>query len=140
MELKTNIQAEENRHDIIITREFDIPVELLFKAHVDKEIFEEWMTHDYGTVTAQIFDIKKNGSFQFQTSNAGNVVFTVNGVIHDVIPNQKIIRTFEMSNAPFGIQLDFIEFEKRGSDKSKLTMHSVYRSVELRNQLLKLPF
>jgi len=68
------------------------------------------------------------------------VVFKANGTIHEFVPNQKITRTFEMENAPFGVQLEFLEFEKITDETSQLKMQSVFRSVELRDQLLKLPF
>jgi uncharacterized protein YndB with AHSA1/START domain len=141
MEQKTKIHAQEGKHDLTITREFDLPVELLFKAHQDKELFEEWMTHDYGIVKALTYEVKKHGSFHFQNSDlSGNVVFSASGTFHDVIPNEKIIRTFEMSNSPFDVQLDFLHFEKLGNDKSKLTIHQVFRSGAIRDELLKLPF
>jgi hypothetical protein len=45
-----------------------------------------------------------------------------------------------MENSPFGVQLEFLEFEQLTDDISKLNMHVIYRSVELRDQMLKLPF
>ncbi len=84
---------------------------------------------------------KKHGGWQFETTDAqGNVVFRANGVIHKFVPNRKITRTFEMENAPFDVQLEFLEFEKLTDDTSKLNMHIVYRSVALRDQMLQLPF
>ena len=46
MELKTKIKAEENMQELFITREFDLPLELLFKAYEDAEIVEQWMLKD----------------------------------------------------------------------------------------------
>ncbi len=136
MERKTKIHAEEGKQELLITREFDLPVALLFKAYVEPEIVEQWM----GTKVLKL-ENKKHGSWQFETSNAhGDVVFQSNGVIHDVIPNQKITRTFEMDNTPFATQLEFLEFEKLTGDTSKLTMHIVFKSVADRDQLLQLPF
>ncbi len=87
------------------------------------------------------FENKKHGGWQFEKKDdQGNVVFRANGVIHDFVPNSKIIRTFEMENTPFPAQLEFLEFEKLTDDTSKLTMQIVYRSVALRDQMLKLPF
>jgi hypothetical protein len=84
---------------------------------------------------------KKHGSYQFEVRNKeGIVVLVSSGVIHQFIPNQKIIRTFEMENTPFEPQLEFLDFEKLTDDTSKLTMHIIYRSVALRDQMLKLPF
>jgi hypothetical protein len=45
-----------------------------------------------------------------------------------------------MENTPFSVQLEFLEFEKLTDDTSKLIMQIVYKSVELRDQMLKLPF
>lgn len=136
MEQKTKINAEEGKQDLIITREFDLPVDLLFKAYVEPEIIEQWM----GTKVLKL-ENKKHGSYQFETKDKdGNVIFQSAGVIHDVTPNQKITRTFEMGNTPFGVQLEIYDFEKLGDDKSKLNMHVIYESAAQRDQVLKLPF
>ncbi|WP_316785725.1 SRPBCC domain-containing protein [Pedobacter frigiditerrae] len=136
MELKTKIHAEDGKQEIVITREFDLPLELLFKAYVEPEIVEQWM----GTKVLKL-ESKKHGAWQFETSNPqGIVVFKANGVIHEFIPNQKITRTFEMENTPFPTQLEFLEFEKLTENTSKLTIHIIYKSVEFRNQMLGLPF
>lgn len=141
MERKTKIHAEDGKHDLIITREFDLPVELLFTAHTEPEIFEQWMSDEYGTTKVVKFESKKHGGWQFQRTDAkGNVVFQANGVFHGFVPNQKITRTFEMHNSPFDVQLEFLEFEKLSDDTSKLNMQIVYRSIALRDQMLKLPF
>ncbi|SMD11591.1 SRPBCC domain-containing protein [Pedobacter nyackensis] len=136
MERKTKINAEDGKQEILITREFDLPLELLFKAYVEPEIVEQWMS----TKVLKL-ENEKYGGYQFETTDPkGNVVFRANGVIHDFVPNRKIVRTFEMENAPFDAQIEFLEFEKLSDDRSKLSMHIVYRSIALRDQLLQLPF
>ena len=136
MEQKTKINAEDGKQELVITREFDLPLELLFKAYAEPGIVEQWM----GTKVLKL-ENKKHGSWQFETTDAkGNVVFQANGVIHEFSPNQKITRTFEMEHTPFAVQLEFLEFEKLTDDSSKLNMHIVYRSVALRDQILQMPF
>jgi uncharacterized protein YndB with AHSA1/START domain len=136
MEQKTKVHAEEGKQELVITREFDLPVELLFKAYAEADIVAQWM----GTKVLKL-ESKKHGSYQFETSDAnGNVVFKANGVIHEFSPNRKIIRTFEMENAPFGVQLEINEFEKLTDSTSKINIHTIYESVALRDQVLKLPF
>ena len=136
MELKTKVNAEDGKQELVITREFDLPVALLFKAYEDPEIVEQWMTSKVVRLES-----KKNGSYQLEkTDDKGNVVFQANGVIHEFIPNRKITRTFEMSNSPYGVQLEIYEFEKLSEDTSKLNMHVIYESVEQRDQVLQLPF
>ena len=134
MEQKTKLTAEDGKQEIVITREFDLPLELLFRAYADPEIVEQWM----GTKVLKL-ENKKHGGWAFQTADAqGKVLFQANGVIHEFIPNQKIIRTFEMENTPFGVQLEFLEFERLTDDTSKLNMHTVYRSVADRDKMLGL--
>ncbi|HVX25571.1 MAG TPA: SRPBCC domain-containing protein [Parafilimonas sp.] len=141
MEQKTKINAEDGKQDLIITREFDLPLELLFKAYEDPELVEQWMSNEYSTTKLLKLESKKHGSWQLQSSDAkGNVVFRANGVIHEFIPDKKITRTFEMENTPYGVQLEIYEFEKLTDDTSKLTMHVIYESNEQRDQVLKLPF
>ena len=136
MEQKTKIHAENGKQELVITREFDLPLELLFKAYEEAEIVEQWM----GTKVLKL-DNKKHGGYQFETSDAkGNVVFRANGTIHEFVPNQKITRTFEMENTPFDVQMEFLEFESLTNGTSKLTMHIVYRSIALRDQILQMPF
>lgn len=135
MERKTKINAEEGKQELVITREFDLPLELLFRAHVEAEIVEQWM----GTKVLKL-ECKAHGSYQFETTDPKGNKHRFNGVIHEFVPNRKITRTFEMENMPFGVQLEFYEFEPLTEDTSKLSMHLVFRSVALRDQLLQLPF
>ena len=135
MERKTKVDAEDGKQEILITREFDLPVDLLFKAFVEPEIVEQWM----GTKVLKL-ESKRHGSYQFETTDPKGNRHGFNGVIHELVPDEKITRTFEMENTSFGVQLEFYEFEKLTSDTSKLTMHILFRSVGLRNQLLQLPF
>ena len=136
MERKTKVSYQPARHDVVITREFELPLSLLFKAYEDPEILEQWM----GSKALKL-ENKKHGSYQLEKKDdQGNVVFRANGTIHDFIPNSKIIRTFEMENTPFEPQLEFLEFEELTDDTSKLTMQIIYRSVALRDKMLSMPF
>lgn len=136
MEQKTRVDAENGKQEILITRQFDLPVEALFRAFSDPEIVEQWM----GTKVLAL-ECKKHGSYQFETSDPkGNVVFRANGTIHEYVPNERITRTFEMENTPFPVQLEFLEFAAAGGEASRLQMKIVFKTVEDRDMLLKMPF
>lgn len=136
MELKTKIHAEDGKQEIFITREFDLPVKLVFKAYTEAELFEQWM----GTKVTK-FENRPHGSYRFETSNPqGEIVFSANGTIHEILQNEKITRTFQMENTPFPVQFEFLEFEKITDNTSKITIQTIYKSVEFRDQMLKLPF
>lgn len=85
MEQKTKIIAEQGQQQILITREFELPVELLFRAHVDPEIIGQWMGN-----TVVKFEARPHGGYRFEKKDAnGNLLFGANGVIHEFVPNKK---------------------------------------------------
>ena len=133
MEMKTKVTAEDGKQEMLITREFDLPLELLFRAYADPEIVEQWM----GSKVLKL-DNQKHGGYQLEKKDdQGKVVFRANGAFHEYVPNQKITRTFEMENTPVGVQLEFYAFEALTDDTSKLTMRVIYESVAQRDQVLQ---
>ena len=135
MEPKTKIHAEDAKQDLIITREFELPLDLLFKAYEEADIVEQWM----GTKVLKL-ECKKHGGYEFETTDPKGNKHLFNGVIHEFVPNKKITRTFEMENTPFPVQLEYLDFESLTEKTSKLTMQIVYRSVADRDRMLQLPF
>src|SRR5262245_57963818 len=102
MEQKTKIDAADGKQDLTITREFELPVELLFRAFVEPDLVAQWM----GTKVLKL-ESRKHGGYEFETADPkGNVMFRANGVIHELSANRRITRTFEMENASFGVQLE----------------------------------
>lgn len=135
MERKTKIHAEDGKQELVITREFDLPLELLFKAYEEPEIIEQWM----GTKVLQL-ENKNLGSYRFETTDPKGNKHEFSGTIHEFSPNERIIRTFKMENTPFEVQLEFLIFEKLTDDTCALNMQIIFKSVELRDQMLQLPF
>src|SRR5438132_12286120 len=115
MEQKTKVHAEDGKQELVITREFDLPLELLFKAYVEPEIIEQWME----TKVLKL-ENKKHGGYQFETTDPKGNKHGFNGAIHEFVNDEKITRTFEMEHSPFGVQLEFLRFEPLTDDTSKL--------------------
>lgn len=135
MEQKTKVHAEDGRQELLITREFQLPLHLLFKAYEEAEIVEQWM----GTNVVKL-ENRDHGSYRFETTDPQGNTHGFHGTIHRFSPEREIVRTFEMESGDFGPQLEFLEFESLSETTSKLTMHVVYRSAEVRDCILKLPF
>ena len=134
-ELKTNVQAADGAHDLWITRHFDLPVARLFQAFTAPELVAQWMR-----TKVLVLDCRKNGHYHFETPGPKGTVFELRGVIHDFVPNQSIVRTFEMAPTPFGVQLEFLQFGAETENTSNLRMHVVYESNEHRQNVLKQGF
>ena len=135
MELKTKVDAGKGKQEIVITREFDLPVHLLFKAYTEAELLEQWM----GTKVLQL-ESKQQGAYHFETTDPMGNKHNFRGVIHEFSSDKRIVRTFEFEKMPFGVQLEFLEFEQLTETKSKLTILTLFKSVAQRDQLLQMPF
>jgi uncharacterized protein YndB with AHSA1/START domain len=136
VEQKTKLIAEDGKQEILITRTFDLPVNLLYKAYTEPELVEQWMGNKVLKMENQA-----HGSYLFETTDGqGNLLFRANGSIHKVIKNENITRTFEMENTGFPVQLEFLDFEPITEDTSKLTMKIIFKSFADRDNMLKLPF
>jgi uncharacterized protein YndB with AHSA1/START domain len=135
MEQKTTITAQEGRQDLNITRQFDLPLALLFKAYAEADLVAQWM----GTTVLKL-ESKKHGSYHFETIDPKGNKHGFSGVIHEFVPDSKITRTFEMDNTPFGVQLEVYQFEQLTAETSMLTMHVIYETLAQRDQVMQLPF
>lgn len=136
MEQKTKVHAEDGRQEIIVTRQFNLPVTLVYRAYTEALLLAQWM----GTNVVKL-ENKNHGSYRFETAGPdGSIAFSAEGVFHEVVENRRIVRTFKMENADFDVQLEFLEFEALTNDTSTLTMQIVYKSVALRDAQLKMPF
>jgi uncharacterized protein YndB with AHSA1/START domain len=136
MKRKTEVHAEDNRQDLLITREFDLPVHKVFRAYTEPELLEQWM----GNRVLKL-ENRAHGGYAFETRDpSGNVLFRANGVIHSLVADKSITRTFEMDGTPFPVQLEYLDFTEVTPETSRLTIHIIYKSVADRDAMLKLPF
>ncbi|WP_225586961.1 SRPBCC domain-containing protein [Algoriphagus sp. Y33] len=125
----------DGQQELFITREFDLPIALLFKAYVIPELVAEWM----GTKVIKL-ESKRHRAYQFETTDPKGNLHRFSGVIHEFEAEKKITRTFEMENTPFPVQLEFLEFIPLSEDRSRLIMQVIYKSVKDRDEHLKMPF
>lgn len=135
MEYKTQVQGETGRQDILVSRIFDLPLESLFRAFVEPDLVAQWM----GTKVLKL-DAIRHGSYRFETTDPKGNVHRFSGCFHECIPNSHIIRTFEMEDTPFPVQLEFLDFNKLTEESSRLDMLILCKSPTDRDNMLKLPF
>lgn len=135
MEQKTKVLADDGKQDLNIIRDFDLPVELVYKAYTDAELLGQWM----GTKVLRL-DNHPQGGYRFETSYEGKVMFRAHGCIHELLQDKKIVRTFEMENVNIGAQLEVLNFEALTENTSRLSIHIIYQSEGYRAEQLKMPF
>lgn len=134
----TKITVEPGKQELTITREFDAPRDLVFKAHTDPELFVQWLgPHGY-TMTLETFEPVSGGKYRYiHTDPAGNA-YGFHGVYHEMSP-ELMIQTFEFEGMPEKghVILDSMRLEELPNNRTRITIHSVYQSVADRDGMVQ---
>ena len=136
---KTTITAEPSKQELFIIREFDAPRELVFQAHTDAELYAQWLGPNGLDTRFDVFEPISGGRYRFiQTDQDGNE-FAFHGVTHDVTAPERIIGTFEFEGLPESghVILETTKFEALPGNRTRITAHSVFQSVEDRDGMIQ---
>jgi uncharacterized protein YndB with AHSA1/START domain len=134
---KTEIVAEPGRQELFIKREFDAPRHLVFRAHVDPEIYVKWVGPRDLKMTIDKWEPHGGGSYRFTHERDGHK-YGFLGVYHEVVQNERIIGTFEFDGLPEPghVILGTTKFEDLPDGRSRLVHQSVFQSVEDRDGMI----
>lgn len=134
----TKIVAEPGKQEIVITREFDAPPELVFKAHTDPKLFAQWIGPRGLTTTLKTFEPVSGGQWRFIQKDKDGNEFGFHGVFHEVSP-QRVIQTFEYEGMPERghVTLDTTKLEALPNGRTRLTAQSVFQSVADRDGMVE---
>ncbi len=134
---KTEITAEPGRQELFITREFDAPRELVFKAHTDPEIYVKWVGPREMTMTIDKWEAHDGGSYQFTHARDGHT-YRFLGVYHEIVAPERIIGTFEFDGLPERghVILGTTKFEELPGGRTRLVHQSVFQSVQDRDGMI----
>jgi uncharacterized protein YndB with AHSA1/START domain len=133
---KTEYRIEPGTHEMVITRVFDAPRALVFKAFTDPDLLPKWWGPRRLTTVVERMEVRPGGSWRYvQRDPAGNE-FGFHGVYHLVEPPERTVLTFEFEGAPGHVAMQTSTFEEFDG-KTKLTQHSVFQSVEDRDAMVQ---
>jgi uncharacterized protein YndB with AHSA1/START domain len=135
---KTTIKAEPGRQELYITREFDVPFELVYRAHTEADLYIQWLgPHGYEMVL-ETFEPYSGGRWRYVHKDQEGNEFGFHGVFHEISP-ERMIQTFEFEGMPESghVILDSMTLEPLPGDRSRITVHSVYMSVEDRDGMIQ---
>ena len=134
---KTEIIAEPGKQELFIKREFDAPRELVFKAHIDPDIYVKWCGPRDLTMTIEKWEPYAGGSYKFTHERNGQK-FAFLGVNHEVVEPERIIGTFEFDGLPEPghVLLGTTRFEELPGGRTRLVHQSLFQSVEDRDGMI----
>ncbi len=133
---KTEIEVVPGKQEIVMSRVFDAPRELLFKTFTDPKLFARWWGPRRLTNDIDRMDVRPGGSWRVvQRDDAGNEA-AFHGVYHDVVSPQRMVQTFEFEGVPGHVLLQTATFEDVEGG-TKLTLKSIFESVEDRDGMVQ---
>jgi len=121
---EAEIIVDEKVPMVTIIREFDAPVENVFRAHVDPDLFVQWNWPDGYEVDFDHFDCRTGGAYRI-TMSGEDMAGSVHGSFHDVITNELIVQTFTPDVVPDLVILEKHRFEDLGDGRTRLTATSL---------------
>jgi uncharacterized protein YndB with AHSA1/START domain len=136
------IGAEPNKQEIIIIREFDAPRELVFKAFTDPKLYVQWLLGPKSselTMRLDKFEPKTGGMWRYVHKDQSGNEFAFHGSYHEVLAPERIIDTFEFEglSEKGHVSLETARFEALPSERTRLTIQSVFQSVADRDGMLR---
>ena len=135
---KTVVTAEPGKQELFITREFDAPSHLVFKAHTDPDIYAKWVGPNDLEMSIQRLEAVDGGTFEF-THTRGEHAYRFFGSYHEVLAPERIIGTFEFDGLPERghVIMGKTTFEELPNNRTRLIHQSVFFSVEDRDGMVQ---
>src|ERR1700738_1421429 len=135
----TTISAEPDKQKILITREFDAPRELVFKACMDPKLISQWWGPRNLSTIVDKMDVRPGGQWRFINRDAEGNEYAFHGVYHEILAPELVIDTFEFEGLPETghVTLETMKLEELPGGRTRLTTQSVFQSVADRDGTLQ---
>jgi uncharacterized protein YndB with AHSA1/START domain len=135
----TTVLAEPGKQEILITREFEAPRELVFKAVTNPELIPQWWGPRNLSTEVDKMDVRPGGQWRFLNRDAQGNTYAFHGVYHEILAPERIIDTFEYEGLPETghVTLETMKLEALPGGRTRLTVQSVFQSVADRDGMLQ---
>ncbi|MCC6501050.1 MAG: SRPBCC family protein [Anaerolineales bacterium] len=135
---KTVITVEPNKQELFITREFDAPRALVYKAHTDAKIFTQWLGPRGYEMVLKEFEPVSGGKYHYIHKDQDGNEYGFRGAFH-TMSEELMIQTFEFEGMPEPghVALDTMRLEELPNNRTRVTIHSVYQSVADRDGMVQ---
>ncbi len=137
---QTSIIAEPGKQEVYIIREFDAPRDMVYQAHTDADMLAQWMGPADRVVKFEKFDPRPGGFYRYTVSSKdGKEIAAFHGSVHEATAPERVIQTFEFEGLPERghVAMETALFEELPGNRTKVTVHSVFRSVADRDGMMQ---
>lgn len=132
----TRIDAPAGVPFIDVTREFEAPRDLVFRAYSDPDLLVQWLGPRKYTMKLEAWEPRDGGTWRYIHSDEDGNSFGFHGVFHGDQTPDGMLQTFEFEGWPGQVSLEKLTFEERDG-KTVVRTHSVYQTVEARDGMVE---
>ncbi|MFJ9556722.1 SRPBCC family protein [Nocardiopsis sp. NPDC101807] len=129
------VTVEPGRQDIVVTRTFDAPRDVVFKAMTEPEHLARWWGLDETDTVVDRAEARPGGTWRFVEKAAGGEEYAFHGVFHDVVAPERIVQTFEFEGMPGHVAMDTHMLEEKDG-RTLYRAISVFQTVEDRDGMV----
>jgi uncharacterized protein YndB with AHSA1/START domain len=130
-----NVTSEPGTLEIVVTREFDAPRDLVFRAFTEPDLLAQWLGPRGYEMKVDRFDVRDGGSWRYIHRDDKGNEFAFHGVFHGEPSPDGFVQTFEFEGYPGHVQMDTARFEEMDG-RTVLHIQSVFQSVADRDGMV----
>jgi uncharacterized protein YndB with AHSA1/START domain len=120
---------------IEITRTFDAPRRLVYKAYTTPELIKRWWGGDRGEVTIAEVDLRVGGKWRYVMTANGGYEVGFHGKYREIVPNERLVYTETFEGMPEGEGLNIVTFDEENG-RTILKNVAEYPSKEIRDTVI----
>jgi uncharacterized protein YndB with AHSA1/START domain len=121
--------------EIFMTREFDAPRELVFKAITDPKLIPNWWGPRKYTTIVDRMDVRPGGAWRF-INRGPDGEHGFKGQYREIVPPERIVQTFEWEGLPGHVSVETLILEEIDG-KTRMTATSVFDTKEDRDGMFE---
>jgi uncharacterized protein YndB with AHSA1/START domain len=117
---------------ILITREFDTPARLVYRAWTEPDLVRRWWSGDRGEMTSAEIDLRVGGTWRFVMTASAGFEVAFHGEYQEIVPAERIVSTEVFEGMPDAGALSTITFSE-GNGRTELRILVQHSSQENRD-------
>ena len=123
--------------EIHVTREFDGPRDVVFKAMTDPKLIPQWWGPRRDTITVDKMEVRPGGKWRFVATQPDGSTYAFRGEYREIIPGEKIVQTFEFEPMAGHISVETATLTDLPGGRTLFTTRSVFTSKEDRDGMVQ---
>ena len=135
-DVTSGFRIEPGKQEIVMTRTFDAPRDLVFRTMTDPGLIPRWWGPRRLTTTVDEMEVRPGGKWRYVQHDPEGGEYSFHGVYHDITAPERLVFTFEYEGEPGHVLLETVTLEDVDGG-TRLRDQSVFQSVADRDAMVR---